>query len=248
MKRDFQARFPRWSAVQASVLSSAPASAEPERVFSLTASIKSLRRNRLSPAVLEALVLLKSDGTMDDGDRRGVVRPATSWYQRVAMAILVLNGHSRKQARAKARSLQPTVTPKTFAASLSTKLGPHVEITATPSAADKTETVRPSFSVLIPREDLDDEEDDDEGDVMEKLVEAGAKVADDGSLILDADTIVVLESDAAAAAGVGGVDDDQDRLQDQGARDAAAQLLWDTVERRSSTRLASKPRVTWHHV
>ena len=101
---------------------------------------------------------------------------------------------------------------------------------------------------MIPWEDLDDEDDDDDGDVREKLVEAGAKVADDGSLILDADTIVVLESDAAAAAGVGGVDDDQDRLQDQGARDAAAQLLWDTVERRSSTRLASKPRVTWHHV
>ena len=122
---------------------------------------------------------------------------------------------------------------------------------------------------MIPWEDLDDEDDDDDGDVREKLVEAGAKVADDGSLVLDGDssTIVVLDGDTAAAAGVGGADDDddQDRLQDQGARDAAAQSLWDTVERRFSTRLAAgryteghmasciaalhacSPSVHWHH-
>jgi hypothetical protein len=35
MSHDYQAQFPQWSAIQASVLTSTPASADPERVFSL---------------------------------------------------------------------------------------------------------------------------------------------------------------------------------------------------------------------
>ena len=232
MKPEYQMRFPQWSAIQASVLSSTPASAEPERVFSLAATIKSLRRNRLSPAMLEALVVLKSDTHVRAS---GVNGPSRLWHRRVAMAILILHGSSRSKARVTARTLSSEL-PLEAVNSIMPVVGTAVQ-------AEPRE-------VLGLVDDEDDEDDDfDDGDVMANLLDAGAKVNKEGSIVLDMDTIAVLEGDSddvMADRDADQHDHGDDNVLDTHQREAATQAVWDTLDRRTSARLAGKSRRSWH--
>ena len=231
-KADYQARYPQWAAIQASVLSSSPTSAEPERVFKLAATIESLRRNRLSPAMLEAHVLLTSDSGLR-GSR--VTGPSRLWRHRVAPAIALVKGMSRNAARAVARALPPD-TPLD---QLSVIVEPSAEAA---NAGDQPQCEAVQSDRQATYVDEDDEDDVDDGEVMQSLLDAGAKVADDGSLVLDLGTISVLEGDDV-------VPDlevrDDGSVLDAAARDAACVSVLAALDRRVSARLAVKPRRSW---
>ena len=240
-KAEYQASYPLWSAIQASVLSSAAASAEPERVFSLAATIKSLRRNRLSPTVLEALVLLKSDAGVGSSNVTG---PSRLWHQRVATATAILHGVPRKEARAIARTLPPD-TPLDQLSSLVQGLAN----AALARAAQGAQPAQALSAAPAPPAEQDanvvpeDDDEDDEGEVMEKLLDAGVTVTNDGSLLLDQDTIAILEGEKAAPDEAG---DEYGDL-DAATREAASASVLEEIDsdRRTSARLAAKPRRSW---
>ena len=230
MSPTYRARFPLFSAVQASVLSSAPASAEPERVFSLASYIKSLRRNRLSPSVLEALVVLKNDATRKPAR---VVGPSRMWHERVAMAIFVLHGLRRKAALAAARKLPPG-TPLDNLESTAMRLF------STPPANNAPTQETPSESA--DGDAADDEDESDDGVIMAQLLDAGVAPDNDGNLVLDDSAINALEGEEENLEG------HSDTGLDDNVRQAAREALLDELDGlndRRSHRLSKKARQVW---
>jgi hypothetical protein len=158
------------------------------------------------------------------------------WHRRVATSIFVLNGLSRSKARAAANAL-PLETQLDALYSTVAMLGaskPHA------GAAAGVETG------LANEQDGDDEASDD-GEMMEMLLDAGAKVTPDGSLIIDTETITVLEGDDASAADELGTADANDSVNtDATVRETAAPSVLDALDRRRTlVRLAAKPRRSW---
>ena len=95
---DYIMSYPLLSVIQASCLASTPASAAPERLFSVAGAIQTARRSRLSGGMVEALTVLRSDDLMVAPEP---VRPKlnVNWRVQVEAAILMLDkAMNRKDA------------------------------------------------------------------------------------------------------------------------------------------------------